>query len=154
MTGLVRYFVLFVIDLRSRRVEIAGIAHQLSSGWMAQMARNLADAGDGFRRNMRYLVHDRDPMFTQQFVEILENYVNSLSLLRRPEAPLKRVSKEHPLEAMNASVVLKLSATPSRAVENTSLRTIASRCASRIPICVSALVCLRLADERVESIEW
>jgi putative transposase len=60
MTGLVRYFVLFVIDLRSRRVQIAGTAHQLSSGWMAQMARNLTDAGDGFLRTMRYLIHDRE----------------------------------------------------------------------------------------------
>ena len=48
MIGLVRYFILFVIDLRSRRVQIVGTAHQLSSGWMAQMARNLTDAGDGF----------------------------------------------------------------------------------------------------------
>jgi putative transposase len=73
MTGLVRYFVLFVIDLPSRRVQILGIAPELSSGWMAQMARNLTDAGDGFLRDMRYLIHDRDPMFTQQFVEILKS---------------------------------------------------------------------------------
>lgn len=73
LTGLVRYFVLFVIDLRSRRVQIVGISPQLSSGWMAQMARNLTDAGDGFLRDMRYLIHDRDPMFTQQFVEILKS---------------------------------------------------------------------------------
>ena len=29
-TGLFRYFVLFVIDVKTRRVEIAGINHQLS----------------------------------------------------------------------------------------------------------------------------
>ncbi len=31
-TGLVRYFVLFIIDLRTRRVEIAGIAGRMESG--------------------------------------------------------------------------------------------------------------------------
>jgi putative transposase len=72
MTGLVRYFVLFVIDLGSRRVEVAGIAHQPSGAWMAQVARNLTDNVEGFLRDARYLIHDRDPLFTQQFAEILK----------------------------------------------------------------------------------
>ena len=46
--GLVRYVVLFVIDLKTRRVEIAGISHQPYDEWMKQMARNLTDAIDGF----------------------------------------------------------------------------------------------------------
>ena len=46
--GLVRYFVLFVIDLKTRRVEIAGICHQPYDDWMRQVARNLTDAIDGF----------------------------------------------------------------------------------------------------------
>jgi transposase InsO family protein len=72
LTGLVRYFVLFVIDLRSRRVHIAGVTHHLSSAWMAQIARNLTDGGEGFLRDARYLIHDRDPMFTRQFIAILK----------------------------------------------------------------------------------
>jgi len=70
--GLVRYFVLFVVDIPSRRVHIAGITHNLSGAWMAQVARNLTDAGKRFLRNARYLIHDRDPMFTRQFIEILK----------------------------------------------------------------------------------
>ena len=65
MTGLVRYFVLFVIDLRTRRVHIAGIDAQPSQAWMAQVARNLTDATDGFLHKARYLIRDRDPMFTE-----------------------------------------------------------------------------------------
>ena len=61
--GLVRYYVLFVIDLRTRRVEIAGIVHQPYGTWMAQVARNLTDSVDGFLKANRYLVHDRDPLF-------------------------------------------------------------------------------------------
>ena len=41
--GLVRYFVLFVIDLKTRRVEISGIVQQPDGEWMKQMARNLTD---------------------------------------------------------------------------------------------------------------
>ena len=63
LTGLVRYFVLFVIEMRSRRVQIAGVSHHLSSAWMAQIARNLTDSGEGFLRDAHYLIHDRDPMF-------------------------------------------------------------------------------------------
>ncbi len=70
-TGLVRYFVLFVIDLRTRRVEIAGITRRPDGEWMTQIARNLTDAKDGFLSGARYLIHDRDPLFTDAFRELL-----------------------------------------------------------------------------------
>ena len=66
-TGLVRYFVLFIIDLQTRRVEIAGITHRLDGEWMKQIARNLTDADNGFLNRTRYLIHDRDPLFTEAF---------------------------------------------------------------------------------------
>ena len=62
--GLVRYFVLFVIDLKSRRIEIAGITATPNGEWMQQVARNLVDCEDGFLLGSRYLIHDRDPLFT------------------------------------------------------------------------------------------
>ena len=46
--GLVRYYVLFVIDFKTRRVEIAGVVHQPYGAWMKQIARNLTDPIDGF----------------------------------------------------------------------------------------------------------
>ena len=33
---------------------------------------NLTDPGEGFLRDKRYLIHDRDPLFTRRFVGILE----------------------------------------------------------------------------------
>ncbi len=69
--GLVRYFVLFVIDLESRRVGIAGIAQQPDGQWMKQIARNLTDVDEGFLNGTRYLIHDRDPLFTEAFREVL-----------------------------------------------------------------------------------
>ena len=70
--GLVRYHVLFVVDVASRVVTIAGISSGPDGKWMAQMARNLTDGFDGFLRDSRYLIHDRDPLFTEHFSEILK----------------------------------------------------------------------------------
>ncbi len=38
---------------------------------MEQIARNLTDADDGFLNGTRYLIHDRDPLFTEAFREVL-----------------------------------------------------------------------------------
>ena len=69
--GLVRYQVLFVIDIGSRIVEVVGVARNPGGQWMKQMARNLLDAGDGFLRGKRYLILDRDPLYTKEFREML-----------------------------------------------------------------------------------
>jgi transposase InsO family protein len=71
-TGLVRYLVLFIIDLQTRRVEIAGIAREPNGEWMKQIARNLTDAEDEFLNGARYLIHDPDPLFTDAFRELLK----------------------------------------------------------------------------------
>jgi hypothetical protein len=61
LTGLARYVVLFVMKLKTRRVEIAGIARLPDGDWMTQVARNLTDADEGFLRGVHYLILDRDP---------------------------------------------------------------------------------------------
>ena len=71
--GLARYFVLFLIDLHTRRVEIAGIVPQPNGEWMKQIVRNLSDADDGFLNGTRHLIHDRDPLFTEAFRELLKS---------------------------------------------------------------------------------
>jgi transposase InsO family protein len=67
LRGLVRYMVWFVIDLESRRVHIAGLVRAPHDAWIQQIGRNLTDRVDGFLRAKRYLIHDRDPLFTQAF---------------------------------------------------------------------------------------
>ena len=69
--GLTRFLVLFLIDLSTRRVEIAGLAKRANGLWMSQVARNLNDAEEGFLTGKRYLIHDRDPLFTAEFLETL-----------------------------------------------------------------------------------
>ena len=67
LAGLRRYLVFFVIELRSRRVTIAGIHPQPGGAWMEQQARNLTDPVDGCLRRARHLIHDRDPLCTRVF---------------------------------------------------------------------------------------
>lgn len=69
--GLTRFVMLFLIDLSTRKAEFAGLARQANGFWMSQVTRNLSDAEDGFLRGKRYLIYDRDPSFTEDFMETL-----------------------------------------------------------------------------------
>ena len=71
--GLVKIMVLFCIDYKTRKVEIAGIIPQADGRWMIQMAKNLTDPFDGFLRDKKYLIMDRDPLFTEAFRQILKD---------------------------------------------------------------------------------
>ena len=66
--GLQRFLILFFIELSTRKVEIAGIASSANGLWMAQIGRNVTDAVDGILNGKRYLIHDRDPLFTAEFL--------------------------------------------------------------------------------------
>lgn len=69
--GLQRFIILFFIDLSTRKVEIAGIAQVANGLWMNQIARNLTDAEQGILTGKRYLIHDRDPLFTAEFLDMI-----------------------------------------------------------------------------------
>jgi transposase InsO family protein len=82
--GLQRFVVLFFMDLSTRRVTLGGIAKCPNRLWMAQIARNLTDAVDGFFTGKRFLIHDRDPLYTTEFLGILAGTgVQSVKLLPR-----------------------------------------------------------------------
>jgi putative transposase len=73
LTGLVRYHVFFVIELATRRVHLAGVVHEPGERWMMQVARNLTDDVDGFLNGKRFLILDRDPLFTKAFRRVLSD---------------------------------------------------------------------------------
>jgi len=52
---------------KTRRVEISGVARSPDGAWMSQIARNLTDFEGGLLRGARFLIHDRDPLFTKEF---------------------------------------------------------------------------------------
>jgi putative transposase len=71
--GLVTFYTLFVIDLKTRRVHIAGITTKPDAEFVAQVARNLTDVIDGLLLGHRFLICDRDTKFTAQFKRILKD---------------------------------------------------------------------------------
>jgi transposase len=73
--GLVTYYVLFVIQLETRRVTLAGVTRHPTEEWMEQMARNLTDVECGALRGQRYVLHDRDTKFCAGFRSILRDGV-------------------------------------------------------------------------------
>ncbi len=70
--GLVTYYVLFVIHLATRKISIADATPNPNGAFMMQTARNLTDEFDGFLRNHRYLIMDRDTKFSEAFRDALE----------------------------------------------------------------------------------
>ena len=91
--GLQRFIVLFLIELSTRKVEIAGIATTANGLWMSQIGRNLSDAGEGILQGKRNLIHDRDPLFTTEFLEMLAD-VSVKSVKLPPRSPNLNVHAE------------------------------------------------------------
>lgn len=71
--GLVTHYTLVVIDVATRRVQIAGTTTNPVSAWMEQIARNLTDWEDGFLAGKRFLIIDRDCIFSPGFKSIVES---------------------------------------------------------------------------------
>jgi putative transposase len=66
-----RFYVLFFIELGSRRVHLAGCTTNPTGAWVSQQARNLSFTGL-FERT-RFLLHDRDNKFTAAFDEVFRS---------------------------------------------------------------------------------
>lgn len=70
--GLVTVYLLFVMELKTRRVHFAGCTTSPNETWMKQAARELTNSDDGFLLGKRYLIMDRDTKFCTAFQSILQ----------------------------------------------------------------------------------
>jgi putative transposase len=75
-----RYYVLFFIELQSRRVQLAGCTAHPSGRWVTQQARNLVFATP--LDNTRFLIHDRDSKFSRVFDEVFQS--EGITVIRTP----------------------------------------------------------------------
>jgi len=84
--GLVTFYVLFLIELDTREVHLAGVTSHPNEVWMMQMARNLTMDEWGILKPGQYLIHDRDTKYCAAFRKLLDDAgVNRLPL--PPKSP-------------------------------------------------------------------
>src|SRR5207244_4341488 len=77
-----RLYVLFFIELATRRVHLAGCTQNPAGSWVAQQARNLAWTLDEREVAWRFLLRDRDAKFTAAFDEVFRS--EGIEVIRTP----------------------------------------------------------------------
>jgi transposase InsO family protein len=88
-----RLYVLFFIELASRRVHLAGITSNPDGAWVTQQARNLLMRLDDEGVRARFLIRDRDSKFTHAFDEVFRS--EGIRVIRAPvRAPRARAHAE------------------------------------------------------------
>jgi putative transposase len=65
-----RFYVLFAIELVTRRVRLCGVTANPDSAWVSQQARNLVMRLNDEGAEIRFLIRDRDSMFTRDLDEV------------------------------------------------------------------------------------
>jgi hypothetical protein len=65
-----RLYVLFFIELDTRRVHLAGVTANPDGLWVAQQARNLLQVLGEHGRRLRFVLRDRDAKFSRSFDDV------------------------------------------------------------------------------------
>jgi putative transposase len=88
-----RFYVLFFIEVATRRVHLAGITTNPDGRWVTQQARNLLMQLDDADVPPRFLIRDRDSKFTRDFDEVFRS--EGIRVIKAPvRAPKARAHAE------------------------------------------------------------
>jgi putative transposase len=89
-----RFYVLFFIEVATRRVHLAGITTNPDGHWVAQQARNLLmQFDDDGAPRPRFLIRDRDSKFSREFDEVFRS--EGIRVIKAPvRAPKARAHAE------------------------------------------------------------
>ncbi|QDU82502.1 Integrase core domain protein [Polystyrenella longa] len=106
-TGLTTFYVMVVMELKSRKVEIAGITTNPNKQWVTQVGRDLTGS-DGFLENATHLILDRDTCF-QPLRSFLKEQTEIEPVLLPPKSPnmnayLERFMKSLKSECLNKMI--------------------------------------------------
>jgi putative transposase len=102
-----RFYVLFFIELASRRVRIAGITSNPDGAWVTQQARNLVMRFDGESACFRFLIRDRDSKFTRSFDEVFRS--EGIRVIKAPvRAPRAKAHAERWVESLRRECLDRL----------------------------------------------
>jgi len=77
-----RLYVLFFIELGSRRVQVAGCTPNPEAPWVTQRARQLTWSLAERAESFRFLIRDRDQKFTDGFDDVFRG--SGIEILRTP----------------------------------------------------------------------
>jgi transposase InsO family protein len=77
-----RLYVLFFIELGSRRVHVAGCTANPNAAWVTQQARQLTWTLPAAPEPCRFLIRDRDQRFAQSFDEVFRS--EGVEIVRTP----------------------------------------------------------------------
>ncbi len=106
LRGLVTFYILVAMRVSTRQVEIVGVTTNAEAAWVQQAGRNLIDYEDGFLRNIRYLLLDRDTQFLP-LRGVLEGSDTKVVLLP-PKSPNLNAHVERYMRTMKSECLTKM----------------------------------------------
>ena len=71
-SGLATFYLLFAMELKTRKIHLAGFTISPHKDWMELIAKNLTDF-EWLLQGKKYLLHDCDAKFCSAFQQVLKN---------------------------------------------------------------------------------